>query len=187
LQGDIGILRGTGAITTQRLYWNNLNTSIATDIPSEARLQPGNWGLWKLSSDGINDGSVALRPQSAKLLGESIRLKKTGEGEEAEYSIGFWDNANASLQWQIEVPKAGKYRVDLIYGNGGESNDFTFTVGEQKLAGKTVNTGGWETWRTVPIGEVTLPAGESTFTLSPGAILTGGLMDFKLLRLIPVK
>jgi hypothetical protein len=41
LQGDIGILRGTGAMTTQRLYWNNLNTAINSDIPSEARLQPG--------------------------------------------------------------------------------------------------------------------------------------------------
>ena len=43
---DCGILRGNGAQTIQRLYWNNLNTSIVSDIPSEARLQPANWGLW---------------------------------------------------------------------------------------------------------------------------------------------
>ena len=48
LFGDIGLLRGTGAMTTQRLYWNNLATSITSDVPSEARLMPANWGTWKL-------------------------------------------------------------------------------------------------------------------------------------------
>jgi len=43
---DFGNLRGDGTQTIQRLYWNNLNTSIVSDIPSEARLQPANWGLW---------------------------------------------------------------------------------------------------------------------------------------------
>ena len=87
----------------------------------------------------------------------------------------------------MTVPKAGKYRVDLTYGNGGEANDFAFTVGGQKLGSKTVNTGGWETWKTVQLGEVTLPAGERFFAMSSGAILSGGLMDFKLLRLVPVQ
>ena len=188
LQGDIGILRGTGVITTQRLYWNNLNTSISTDIPSEARLQPGNWGLWKIEADAkTTAGSFALRPQTAKLVGDGLRLKKVGEGEDAEYSIGFWDNRNASLRWQMAVPKEGKYRVNLTFGNGGVANDLIFTAGSQKLSGKTVNTGGWDKWKTVQLGEVTLPAGQTTFSLSPTHQLSGGLMDFKLLRLIPAK
>jgi len=45
--GDIGILRGSGVTTIQRVYWNNLQTSIVSDIPSEARLQPGNWGIFQ--------------------------------------------------------------------------------------------------------------------------------------------
>ena len=187
LLGDIGVLRGDGAQTIQRLYWNNLNTAIVSDIPSEARLQPVNWGLWRITSDApVNDGSVALRPEAARLVGDSIRLKKTGEGEDAEYSVGFWDNPNASLQWQVEVPKAGKYRADLTYGNGAGGSDFTFAAGGQTLGGKTVNTGGWDKWKTVEVGAVTLPAGRSTFVLSPTPQLVGGLMDFKLLKLVPV-
>ena len=46
LIADIGILRGDGQQTVQRIYWNNLNTFIVSDIPSEARFQPGNWGKW---------------------------------------------------------------------------------------------------------------------------------------------
>lgn len=185
--GDIGVLRGDGSQTIQRLYWNNLNTAIVSDIPSEARLQPINWGKWKIVADAeMHDGSFALAPQKAKLVGDSIRLMKKGDGEYAEYSIGSW-GIGASLQWQMAVPKAGKYRVHLTYGNGGEPNDFTFSVGDQRLDAKSEKTGGWETWKTVNLGDVNLPEGESTFALSPGAVLSGGLMDFKLLRLIPTK
>ncbi len=45
--GDLGILRGDGAQTTRRIYWNNLDTGLVSDIPSEARLRPSNWGVWR--------------------------------------------------------------------------------------------------------------------------------------------
>jgi sugar lactone lactonase YvrE len=45
--GDLGILRGDGAQTTRRIYWNNLDTGLVSDIPSEARLRPTNWGVWR--------------------------------------------------------------------------------------------------------------------------------------------
>jgi sugar lactone lactonase YvrE len=47
LLGDIGLLRGDGAQTTQRLYWNNQETGMVSDVPTEARLRPANWGLWR--------------------------------------------------------------------------------------------------------------------------------------------
>jgi hypothetical protein len=45
--GDLGILRGDGAQTTRRIYWNNLDTGLVSDLPSEARLRPTNWGVWR--------------------------------------------------------------------------------------------------------------------------------------------
>lgn len=45
--GDLGILRGDGAQTTRRIYWNNLDTGLVSDLPSEARLRPSNWGIWR--------------------------------------------------------------------------------------------------------------------------------------------
>ncbi|MGI4791002.1 MAG: YncE family protein [Janthinobacterium lividum] len=46
LLGDIGFLRGQGGQTIERAYWSNPDTSLVSDVPTEARLQPGNWGLW---------------------------------------------------------------------------------------------------------------------------------------------
>jgi hypothetical protein len=45
--GDLGILRGDGIQTTRRIYWNNLDTGLVSDLPSEARLCPTNWGVWR--------------------------------------------------------------------------------------------------------------------------------------------
>jgi len=44
--GDIGLLRGNGGKTSQRLYWNNQRAFTVSDLPSEARLDPGAWGIW---------------------------------------------------------------------------------------------------------------------------------------------
>ncbi|WP_038170805.1 hypothetical protein [Verrucomicrobium sp. BvORR106] len=48
VKGDIGILRGNGFQTLQRVYWNNKATGITADVPSEAELTPALWGKWKL-------------------------------------------------------------------------------------------------------------------------------------------
>jgi len=44
LKGDIGILRGNGFQTVQRVYWSNKASGIVADVPSEAELTPKLWG-----------------------------------------------------------------------------------------------------------------------------------------------
>lgn len=47
IRGDIGILRGDGGQTLQRVYWANKATGITADVPSEAELTPKLWGTWE--------------------------------------------------------------------------------------------------------------------------------------------
>ena len=47
LRGDLGILRGDGTKTMQRVYWSNKATAITADVPSEAELTPKLWGTLK--------------------------------------------------------------------------------------------------------------------------------------------
>ncbi|MFP4058213.1 MAG: hypothetical protein ACLF0G_15205 [Candidatus Brocadiia bacterium] len=44
VRGDIGILRGEGGVTIQRLTWSNKATGIISDVPGEAMLHPHLWG-----------------------------------------------------------------------------------------------------------------------------------------------
>jgi hypothetical protein len=46
IRADVGILRGNGFQTLQRVYWSNKATGITSDVPSEAMLAPGLWGRW---------------------------------------------------------------------------------------------------------------------------------------------
>ena len=45
LRADIGVLRGADGQTIARHYWSNKATAITSDVPSEAELTPGLWGL----------------------------------------------------------------------------------------------------------------------------------------------
>ncbi len=47
IKGDLGILRGNGFQTLQRVYWANKASGITADVPSEAELTPRLWGRWK--------------------------------------------------------------------------------------------------------------------------------------------
>ena len=64
LRGDIGILRGNGFQTLQRIYWQNKATSTVADVPTEATLTPHLWGNWqfdsqKAAASGSNtDGAI---------------------------------------------------------------------------------------------------------------------------------
>jgi len=46
IKADIGVLRGDGSHTSQRVYWCNKGTAITSDVPSEAALMPQLWGRW---------------------------------------------------------------------------------------------------------------------------------------------
>ena len=45
---DVGMLRGDGRQTSQRVYWSNKATAITADVPSEAELTPRLWGHWEV-------------------------------------------------------------------------------------------------------------------------------------------
>jgi len=47
-RADLGLLRGNGFQTQQRVYWSNKATAITSDVPSEAELTPKLWGVWRI-------------------------------------------------------------------------------------------------------------------------------------------
>jgi hypothetical protein len=46
-RGDVGMVLSDGVRARARIYWHNKWDSMAADVPSEARLNPSQWGLFK--------------------------------------------------------------------------------------------------------------------------------------------
>jgi hypothetical protein len=69
LRGDVGLLRGDGLRTTQRVYWSNKASGLVSDVPSEAELTPQLWGDLKL----VLDSGALYSEQSDSAKEESHR------------------------------------------------------------------------------------------------------------------
>ncbi len=185
LLGDIGLIRGNGTQNTQRLLWHNTDTALVSDIPSEARLAPANWGRFNLIADpSVADKAVRLTPEKARRVGDALKLKPLPGGEQA---IGFWSNPAHYIEWADVPIEPGKYDVELTYScSHDQPNKFVFHAGGESVSGKTESTGGWTVYSTTKVGTITVAGDRTTFSLKATSAAQG-LMDFKLVRLVPAK
>ena len=46
-RGDVGFVLGDGTRAQARVYWHNKADAMTADVPSEANLDPGQWGLFR--------------------------------------------------------------------------------------------------------------------------------------------
>jgi len=51
VRGDVGVLRGNGFLTLDRVYWSNKATGLTSDEPSEAELTPHLWGRLEFAAE----------------------------------------------------------------------------------------------------------------------------------------
>lgn len=92
----------------------------------------------------------------------------TGGGSNA----GFLSDGDY-LEFLLNVPFAGTYGIDLRVASGAAiTGSVTVTAdGNSVTSGTISNTGGWQSWTTVPVGDISLPSGLVTLRLtinSPG-------------------
>jgi len=101
--------------------------------------------------------------------------------------IGSWTDPTAILQWELIVDEAGTANVELEHScapnHGGK---FTLQIGDHQLTGISKSTGGWYDYQTMMLGNITLPKGRYTVTLSAGPFTTAP-MNVKQIRLTPLK
>ena len=46
-RGDVGFVLSDGMRAQARVYWHNKVDAMTADVPSEARLNPSQWGLFR--------------------------------------------------------------------------------------------------------------------------------------------
>ncbi|MGB6041728.1 MAG: PDZ domain-containing protein [Pirellulales bacterium] len=129
---------------------------------------------------------------SRDLVLHAGEAKIAGEGQ-AKYDprkrfLGSWRNGETFLVWQTKIPRPDTYRVTIVMSTPFKNaNTFEVHVGKQVLLAKTVNTGGWDSFRATELGTINVRStGQVTVALKPTAVPNGAVMNVRDLVLTPV-
>jgi hypothetical protein len=90
--------------------------------------------------------------------------------------------------WTITVPRAGRYRVELVWACDPQAAGHRLVVdgGKRPLVHRVAATANWDDYQTAVLGEIDLDAGVRRITLRPAARPLPALMDLKSVALIPI-
>ncbi len=128
-------------------------------------------------------GDIRLHPAEAQVHGEKLRY----EPQPMKRTLGFWVNATDWADWTFDVPKAGKYEVEVLQGCSGGGSEVAVEVAGQTLTFTVENTGAFQHFILRTIGAVDLPAGKQTLAVKPQTKKGGAVMDLRQVTLRPVE
>ncbi len=109
------------------------------------------------------DGVIRLGAESCEI---ETRFEQRAKLENflGHVFLTNWSRPDDVPTWTFRVPKEGRYRVEVSYGaaRGGQGAEFDVVAGKTTLTGKVHNTGGEWVFKSHPVGEAALAAGEQT-------------------------
>lgn len=130
------------------------------------------------------DGSVALHAKDATTWSENMRYEPKPE----KNCLGFWTDPQDFAEWEFTVEKPGKFAVAVHQGCGsGGGSDVAVALEGQELKFKVQDTGGFQKWTTLNVGEVTIDKpGTYRLTVKPQNKQGAAVMDVQKIVLAPV-
>ena len=131
------------------------------------------------------NGVLTLKARSATLHGGTIKYETPADRD----AIGYWTKPEDWVSWQLKLPKAGTYTVDLVYACAANSggSEYVLSVGDAKIKGKVKPTGTWGTFETIRLGEAKLPAGKGGLAIKVLAKPNMAVMNVRAIILRPKK
>jgi len=114
--------------------------------------------------------------------GKNAKYEKNNDRD----NIGFWNNADTWVSWNVVIGRPGAYAVQVTYAldkkyGGGE---FELSVGDASLTHVVESTGGWGHFVTRDLGTLQIrEAGPATIAVRPLRIKTPGLVNLQAVRL----
>ena len=102
---------------------------------------------------------------------DGVDIEESSDPQGCEYNVG-WIETIEQLRYTVTVDEAGTYDVEFRVASAGSGGQLNVSVGGEALGAVTVpGTGGWQTWQSVWLRGVDLPAGEHELRL---VVRTGG-------------
>jgi len=124
----------------------------------------------------------SFRPFLDLPVEDSIPVGKKVE-KEGSYmqKIRHWDSLASSIQWEIEIQKAGSVTlfVNQSYAEEADPGSYSLTIGEQNIEAKVEKTDTWHNYKRVSVGNIEFSKpGKYIVQLKPISIPGETLMCF---------
>ena len=112
------------------------------------------------------DGSIRLGVESSEI---ETRFEQRAKKENllGHVFLTRWTRADDVPTWVLNVPKAGRYTVDVSYATPRAGTSYTVAIGSAEVVSKTEKTGGDLVFKQFRAGEVKLAAGEMKLQVKP--------------------
>lgn len=135
-------------------------------------------------SQGI-DGTISLPAGAATTFSKKMRY----EPKEVKNCLGFWTEAEDWTQWRFAVHSAGKFKLAVTQGCGGGNagSEVSVFVDDKEHTFTVVDTGGFQNWKTLEIGDVELSKGEHLVSIKPKNKTGKAVMDIHEVTMTPVE
>ena len=112
----------------------------------------------------LQDHAPDFSADSAELHGDQIRVEERG----GKSNIGFWDRGGEWVSWKAKFTAPGAYRVLATIATTAAGSGFVVEMAGQQVAGVAPNTGGWDKFQTVDLGQIEVKEpGELVVKLRP--------------------
>jgi alpha-L-fucosidase len=127
-------------------------------------------------------GVLTLSAENATLHGSQIQVETKG----GKPNIGFWDRADEWASWKARIGTPGRFHVRINVAAMAEGSHFVIEIGDQKLACVAPNTGAWDAFQVLDVGDVTVPqAGELEINVRPQDAATWKAINLNAVTLTP--
>ncbi len=139
---------------------------------------------WHLILPG-KDGTLFLDGPLAEIHGHPLLY----ETPPHKNTIGYWTKIEDYPSWDIQLAQPGAYKVLVRYGCGKDSGGsaIDFSAGGVTIPWTVEETGGFQTWRDLELGTMSLPAGRHSFTVKVKSKPGVAVMDIPWIKLIPTE
>jgi alpha-L-fucosidase len=130
-----------------------------------------------------NQGKLTLTADDATLHGKNLKLEEQG----GKSDIGYWDDGNEWVSWQVTDIKPGQYEINVATATLFGGAKFVVEVGEQTLNATPAVTGAWDKFSTTSLGLIEIKkAGKLTVKVRAADPATWKAINLNSVRLLPI-
>lgn len=130
------------------------------------------------------DGSIVLDAKTATTYSENMRY----EPKEEKDCLGFWTNVEDWAEWLFDVTSTGEFQISVFYGcgDGSGGSEVAIYVNDQTLDFTVEDTGGFQSWKELDLGVVSLNAmGKNQLAIVPQSKAAKAVMDIQKIVFTP--